>query len=240
MQQRNAPYFVIEGNMGAGKSTFLHLVQHYLNVQLVFEPHHKWQDVAGENLLDYFYKDAPRWAYTFQSMAFISRIREQEEHAQYNPYGAQVVERSVFSDRYCFAQNCYETGLMTSLEWNLYCQWFSWLVNEHMQKPAGFIYLRTSPQVCYDRMRKRSRKEEANVGHDYLQLLHDRHEAWLIRREGLQSDVADIPVLTLSCDEEFENDVAVQKQHMQAIADFIQQQYQISVMNDKEAVASIQ
>lgn len=237
--QQNTPYFVVEGNIGAGKSTFLHLVQQYLDAQLVFEPHHKWQDVAGENLLDHFYKDMPRWAYTFQSLAFISRIREQEEHAHYNMYPAQIVERSVFSDRYCFAQNCYEMGLMTSLEWNLYCQWFSWLVDEHMQKPAGYIYLRTSPQVCYDRLCKRNRKEESGVSYDYLQLLHDKHEAWLIHKEGVEHASADLPVLTLSCDQDFENDQKQQQQHMDYVAQFMQQQCNIPVANHKHTVASI-
>jgi len=234
------PYFVVEGNIGAGKSTFLHLVQHYLDVQLVFEPHHKWQNVAGENVLDYFYSDMQRWAYTFQSLAFITRIQEQEEHARRNDRPAQIVERSVFSDRYCFAQNCYEMGIMSLLEWNLYRQWFSWLVNEHMQRPAGCIYLRTSPEVCYDRLRKRNRKEEANVSYDYLKLLHDKHEAWLIDKEGIEDHVADIPVVTISCDEDFEHDISAQKKCMHDVAAFIEQRFHIPVLQNMQMGARIE
>ena len=96
----------IEGNIGVGKSTFLGIVARALAVQPVYEPHTKWQSIDGtENLLDLFYKDTPRWAYTFQSYAFISRIREQQDHIRKNPYLPQVVERSVYSDRYCFAKN---------------------------------------------------------------------------------------------------------------------------------------
>jgi len=236
----NAPYFVVEGNIGAGKSTFLHLVQYYLNAQLVFEPHYKWQDVAGENLLDYFYKDMSRWAYTFQSLAFITRIQEQEEHARHNTQPAQIIERSVFSDRYCFARNCYEMGLMTSLEWNLYCNWFDWLVAQHMHLPSGVIYLRTSPQVCYDRLCKRDRKEEAGISYDYLQLLHDKHEAWLIRKENVAHGMADMPVLTLPCDEDFEHDIEQQKRCMQYVAQCIEQRFQIPITENKELTASIQ
>ena len=72
--QNNQKYFVVEGNIGAGKSTFLKVINTFLNAQVVFEPHEKWQNVAGENLLDRFYADTQRWAYTFQTYAFITRI----------------------------------------------------------------------------------------------------------------------------------------------------------------------
>ena len=94
--------FILEGNIGAGKSTFLSLINTYLPVQIVLEPHTKWQKTgSGENLLDAFYKDTKRWAYTFQSYAFLTRILEQQEHSKTNTYGTQVLERSVYSDRYC-------------------------------------------------------------------------------------------------------------------------------------------
>jgi deoxyadenosine/deoxycytidine kinase len=41
------------------------------------------------------------------------------------------------------------------------------------------IYLRTSPEVCLERMRRRARSEEAAVGLDYLQKIHKLHEEWL-------------------------------------------------------------
>ena len=56
----------------------LKMLRQYFNIQVVYEPHEKWQDVKGENLLDQFYRDGNRWAYTFQTYAFITRILEQE------------------------------------------------------------------------------------------------------------------------------------------------------------------
>jgi len=71
--------FVIEGNIGAGKSTFLRLLDQRLQIDPVFEPHDKWQNVGdGENLLEKFYTDIRRWAYTFQTYAFVTRVLEQE------------------------------------------------------------------------------------------------------------------------------------------------------------------
>ncbi len=216
--------FIVEGNVGAGKSTFLKIIQKYLNVDIVFEPLDKWQKVGGsENLLEKFYADAPRWAYTFQTYAFVSRLVAQQEQAVSCEYSTQILERSVFSDRYCFAKNCFELGMMTALEWKLYQEWFSWLVSYYVEKPAGFIYLQTNPEICYQRLQRRARPEEAVVPLEYLQKLHIKHEEWLIAKEGIASCVRDVPVLIIPCDNEFEQDRQEQEKHMQAVALFINQ-----------------
>lgn len=45
--------------------------------------------------------------------------------------------------------------------------------------PDGFVYLRTDPATCLKRLQKRQRSEEGGVSLDYLQNLHEKHEAWL-------------------------------------------------------------
>lgn len=220
MEQGTGRFIIVEGNLGAGKSTFLRLVKEYLAVNIIYEPHMKWQQVGGHNLLDQFYKDTKRWAYTFQSYAFVTRVLEQEKYMRLYPHATHVLERSVFSDRYCFARNCYDMGLMSAMEWQLYQEWFAWLVDTYTVKPAGFIYLRTDPRVCYERMHKRGRDEEKAVSLEYLQLLHDKHEKWLIEKEGVASYLQQVPVLVLPCDADFEHDVTEQKRHMERIVEF--------------------
>lgn len=225
----NQKCFIIEGNIGAGKSTFLRILKENLNIQAVFEPHEKWQQVGGENLLEKFYTDTPRWAYTFQTYAFVTRIVEQEQQAKRNEFGVQVLERSVYSDRYCFAKNCFELGNMSSLEWKLYQEWFSWLVDTYTTKPTGFIYLQTDPTVCYERLLKRSRFEEAGVPLEYLERLHDKHEEWLINKIGIAPYLRDIPVLSLECNNEFESDKQEQQRHIDKILAFFNAQQALGV-----------
>lgn len=43
------------------------------------------------------------------------------------------------------------------------------------------VYLRTTPEVVYERMKVRGRSEETSVSLDYLKQLHDLHEDWLIQ-----------------------------------------------------------
>lgn len=219
---KQKPCFVLEGNIGAGKSTFLKILGKYLNAQLVFEPHNDWQHVGGENLLDKFYTDAPRWAYTFQSYAFISRIKEQEKFAKINNFHFQILERSVYSDRYCFAKNCFELGLMTALEWQLYHEWFGWLVTTYTSQPTAFIYLRTDPEICFERIKFRGRQEEKDISLDYIQLLHRKHEDWLIHKKDIEPFLQNVPVITLNCDEDFEFNLTKQKEHIRTIVNFLE------------------
>jgi deoxyadenosine/deoxycytidine kinase len=214
--------FIVEGNIGAGKSTFLQILKQYLNVQVMLEPHEQWQNIGnGYNLLDLFYKDPKRWAYSFQSYAFVSRIALQNAYTRTNPYAVQILERSVFSDRYCFAFNAYELGYMNALEWKIYQEWFAWLVDTYVTKPDGFIYLRTNPSVCYNRLKKRSRDEEATVSREYIEKIHEKHENWLMEKKGIESSLAQIPVLVLDCDADFETNKAEQERHVEQVGAFV-------------------
>lgn len=213
--------FFIEGNIGAGKSTFVSKISQLLDIEPVFEPCDKWQDVKGRgNILEAFYQDGKRWAYTFQSYAFISRVMQQ---ARYESSADKnfLFERSVYSDCYCFAHNVHEMELMSDLEFSLYQEMFEGLVETYLQKPSGFIYLQTDPHVCFDRLKLRGRSEEQTVSLDYLKLLHDKHEEWLIHKKNISPWLRDIPVLILNANEDFENNVRVMQQHGDDIAQFI-------------------
>jgi thymidylate kinase len=45
------------------------------------------------------------------------------------------------------------------------------------------VYLRSSPEVCYERIQRRRRPEETTVSLSYLQELHEFYEEWLIQAQ---------------------------------------------------------
>ena len=176
----------IEGNIAAGKSTALQELKNRCSrrSQYLQEPVNTWQnlkDSNGKNLLDYFYDNMPRFAYSFQSYAFLSRVRMFDDF----DHGADIVfvERSIFSDKEVFAKNCFEKGLMTEIEWKLYNDWFAWMSNRCIPRNCDIytIYLRSNPETCWKRLQKRSRPEEKSVELSYLQEIHQKHErkGWL-------------------------------------------------------------
>ena len=175
--------FFVEGNNGTGKSTLLSCIQkHYPQHQVIYEPVDMWTelvDSSGTNILDYFYRDMKRYAYTFQNLAFISRIEKLNEIDYSRDF--VFIERSVWSDCNVFAQNCYEEGTLTEIEYKLYKRWFEWATNNiKINGTYSHVYLRCSPEISADRMKNRGRKEESAVSLDYLRQIHNKHEKWLM------------------------------------------------------------
>ncbi|MBN2267623.1 MAG: deoxynucleoside kinase [Candidatus Babeliaceae bacterium] len=222
-------YFCLEGNMGVGKTTFLKCVGSRLNAQIVYEPVDSWRNINGVDLLGEFYADKARWGYTFQAYAFVTRLWAMEEHSKKNSHPIQLLERSVYADRHCFAQNLHELGCMSDLEWELYSSWYSWWYTHYTEKPAGFIYLRADPSVCFQRSKKRNRSSESSVQLSYLESLHEKHEKWLVQGIGVDESAAGVPVLILDCNKCFESDVVLQEQHAERVADFIFTHYGLPV-----------
>ncbi len=230
--------FILEGNFGAGKSTFLKIINSKLKLSVIQEPVNIWQDMGGTgNLLNLFYQDTKRWAHTFQTYAFINRCQRVMEHLQSSNAPFHILERSFFCDRFCFAKNCHEMGFMTDLEWKIYTETFSWLVENFTQPPAGFIYLKTTPQICFERIGKRNRSEEKSVQLSYLELLHQKHEDWLIHKKGIPASLSKIPVLILNCEHDFEKDLSIQTAYIQMVTIFIDQTQNSILMQSKNQFA---
>lgn len=214
--------YIIEGNIGAGKSTFLKLAQEKIaDITVALEPLQNWQGIGdGQSLLANFYQDPKRWAYTFETLTLMSRVREQL-HQQSQNSNNQLVERSIYSGYYCFAQNCYNQGFMSTLEWHIYSQWFNFLLRNKCAVPRGFIYLRVAPEVAYERIKKRNRTGESSISLEYLQQVHEKHEAFLIHKKGILPHISKVPVLVLECAQEFEQNEAKLHEHLALVQQFI-------------------
>lgn len=171
---------LFEGNIGAGKSTVGRRLAESELFGFVEEPVGAWQQDFEENLLDLFYKDTNRWAFTFQLAAFTTRAKTWTEVLAMIDHRNVVLERSIYCDRYVFAKNCYQSGLMKKTEWQLYCKLWDWLESNWCAEPDRIMYLRTPADVCLERIEARGRAEESTIPIEYLRDLEILHDEWLI------------------------------------------------------------
>ncbi|KAI3499690.1 hypothetical protein L1887_35495 [Cichorium endivia] len=184
--QKKRLTFCVEGNISVGKSTFLQRIANETLelqdlVEIVPEPIDKWQDIGPDhfNILDAFYAEPQRYAYTFQNYVFVTRVmQEKESSSGLKPL--RLMERSVFSDRMVFVRAVHEANWMNEMEISIYDSWFDPVVSSLPGLiPDAFIYLRASPDTCHKRMMLRKRTEEGGVSLEYLRDLHEKHESWL-------------------------------------------------------------
>jgi deoxyadenosine/deoxycytidine kinase len=215
--------YIVEGNIGVGKSTFLKLInQHLPKINVSTEPLSNWaKQIYGQSLLENFYKDPKRWAFTLETLAMICRAKD-HTHEQENNNPNTLMERSIYSGHYCFSINGYENGYFTQIEWGIYNKWADFLLHQKCQPPHGFIYLKADPSTCFDRVKKRNRLSEKNLTLAYLKLIDQKHEKFLIQKDGVYEKLKNIPVLVLDCNQEFEQNEANMQKHVYKVKTFLQ------------------
>ena len=213
--------FYIEGNIGTGKTTFINLLTSYLSrfhdiehdAQVTLEPVDEWmetEDSDGQNILQKFYGDQEKWSFAFQMNSFISRVKKIQDD-YFSPSYLDMkkllfVERSIYTDRHCFAKLCYESGKMTKLEYDIYCKWNDWLSQQFNVTPDVYIYLRCDPSINDDRIKERARSSEENIPIEYLKALHEKHDEWM----GFEKDHG-VPVYVIDATQNFKDPAVMDK-----------------------------
>lgn len=187
----------LDGNIGAGKTTLLSEIRKHIHeVHVVDEPVGQWTSLKnedGKNLLELFYEDKKRWAYTFQNCAILTRfknIQDAVDNLDYTIKEPQIIitERSILTDKHVFAEMLRDSGDMNMMEWDLYESWFA---NFSKKYPVNaIIYLSTGSKTSKERIEIRNRLGEDKIQLDYLDLLDTQHKKWI--------DGTNLPVLTLS------------------------------------------
>ena len=214
--------FIVEGNIGTGKTTFLKALRQSLpHVIVALEAVDYWQNESNnQSILQNFYTAPHRWAYSMETIALKTRIRE--HIAQQASLTTHIVERSIYSGHYCFARNSFEQGFLNQLEWNIYQAWFNFLTAQQCLPPTGFIYLQADPKLSYERAIMRNRKGEESIPLAYLQQIHDKHEDFLVDKRNVHSSVINTPVLILDCSYDLLDDKKKLLNYVDQVQQFIQ------------------
>jgi deoxyadenosine/deoxycytidine kinase len=197
----------IEGNIGSGKSTLLaNLKIHFnKNTKILFlrEPVDEWNKITDENgvtILEKFYANQEKYSFPFQMMAYISRLKLlkdtindirlevskiSSECAHYE-WGHNnclkfiiITERSLYTDKLVFAKMLYDCSKIEEVNYKIYLSWFDTFSKEFPVHKV--IYVKTKPEICHERIHKRSREGEENIPLSYLKSCDEYHEDMLSR-----------------------------------------------------------
>lgn len=171
----------VEGNIGAGKSTFLEkLKQSFPEAYFVPEPVDEWSTIVDNNgttILERYYADPKKYAFSFQMMAFITRIKLLKAAPKDK---LVITERSVFTDREIFAKMLHDSDKIEDIEYAIYLKWFDELVGD--LKIDKIVYLKTSHLTCFNRIKSRNRQGE-HIPPSYIADCQYYHDKWLIDGE---------------------------------------------------------
>jgi len=186
-------FIVIDGLIGAGKSTFIKYYVKYcksigIKAHPIYEPVELWKDIGA---LERFYSDIPQNCYEFQTFTFITRIESViNEVIENSDAEVFILERSIFTDRYIFVELLKDLLGDTRLKmyeswWNMWSLIFN--INIHT-----WVLLDTSINTSANRIKIRNRNGE-KVEIDYLTKLHKTHTNFYDELQKTSQNVKIIP-----------------------------------------------
>lgn len=207
----------IEGNIGSGKSTLLTKLKDILpNDKYIFvrEPVDIWlsiKDNNGISILEKFYNNQEKYAFSFQMMAYISRLHLLRETIKQNPNKIIIMERCCLTDKNVFAKMLFDEGKIEDVNYNIYLLWFNeFLENIEYEK---IIFVNTNPNICFHRINKRDRTGENKININYLEKCNQYHIDWLSTHKKL---------LELNGNIEFETNIDILNNYINQILIFLQ------------------
>lgn len=161
--------FTIDANIGAGKTTVLEYLHSFYRIPIDPEPVQKWEPYLQE-----MYKN-DRGAFEFQVRVWLDRCWVQQR-----PNMAPILmERSPYFQSNVFVPVNVDNGRFTPHEHEMIAEMYG--RSMAMWSPQGYIYLRSDPVKCQQRISKRGRDSESTIPLDYLTALHKYHEAAYMR-----------------------------------------------------------
>jgi deoxyguanosine kinase len=156
-------YIVVEGVIGAGKTSLARMLSERLSAKLVLE------EVEENPFLKEFYTDRARFAFQTQMHFLFSRFQQQRGLRQMDLFSERTVADYLFAKDRIFA------GLnLTERELALYEKLVGWLELD-VTKPDVVVYLQAHPDTLMMRIARRGRTFEKDMERAYIQQLNEAY-----------------------------------------------------------------
>ena len=157
-------YVVIEGNIGAGKTTLAKRIAEDFNAQLILE------QFADNPFLPKFYNDPAKYSFPLELSFLANRYKQLKEEL-----GPQDLFKSfTVADYYFMKSLVFAASTLEGDEYNLYRQIF-YIIYGTLPKPDIYVYLHHSPERLLKNIKKRGRDYEAGITKDYLQSIQESY-----------------------------------------------------------------
>lgn len=188
-----ARYIVVEGPIGAGKSSLARRLAERLPAETLFE------QPEAIPFLGHFYQNMDRWALATQLAFLFQRIDLLAAHAPVND-GRRVVSDFLLDKDPLFA-----ALNLPADELALYQRAFDATRPADLPKPDLVIYLQAKPETLIERIRRRGMEAERRITETYLARVAERYASFFYQYDASPLFIVDAEVLNpVDHDDDFE------------------------------------
>ena len=177
-------YLVIEGNIGAGKTTFSKMIAEDQQAKLFLERFH------DNPFLPKFYDDKKRYAFPLE-LSFLADRHQQlvEDIGQFDLFRKFAVADYDFYKSLIFAQVTLQKD-----EYQLFKRLFEVMYRE-LPKPDLYVYFYQTTDRLLENIQKRGRDYEQSIDADYLKTIHQGYMQFIRQQNYLNTKVIDLSKL---------------------------------------------
>lgn len=160
-------YIVIEGNIGAGKTSLATKLSEEFNAKLLLER------FADNPFLPKFYENPARYSFPLELSFLADRYQQlKEELGSLDIFSPFTVADYYFMKSLVFASSTLEED-----EYSLYRQIFH-IIHGSLPKPDLYVYLHVDPEILLDNIASRGRKYEQAITSKYLRSIQESYFAY--------------------------------------------------------------
>ncbi len=150
-------YVVIEGNIGAGKTTLAGKIADQFNARLILER------FADNPFLPKFYSDPAKYSFPLELSFLADRYKQLKEEL----FAQELFKTFTVADYYFMKSLVFAASTLTGDEYNLYRQIF-YIIYGSLPKPDIYVYLHLKPEKLLNNIEKRGRNYEKSITKEYL------------------------------------------------------------------------
>ena len=174
-------YVVIEGNIGAGKTSLASRIADEYNARLVLE------QFADNPFLPKFYKEPDKYAFQLELSFLAGRYKQLNEE-----FGTRDMFKSfTVADYYFMKSLVFAATTLKGDEYNLYRQIF-YIIYGQMPKPDIYVYLHQTPSRLLENIGRRGRDYEKHITAEYLQKIQESYFSFFRQNPGARYLIIDV------------------------------------------------
>jgi len=173
-------FIVIEGLIGAGKTSLSKKIAELHNAKLILE------QFADNPFLPKFYKDPEKYSFQLE----LSFLAERYHQLKEDLIGGDLFKDFLISDYYFTKSLIFAKSTLAEDEYHLFRNLFN-IILTTLPKPDLYVFLHLSPENALKNIQKRGREYEKSIDIEYLEKIRKNYFEYFKQEKNLKFLVID-------------------------------------------------